>query len=110
LATPPWREHVPVWCLLCEYDPSLHCAVAPVGSLRTLAPDPFVVVVVAVVLDADRRAEGGSTVVGAAAVVVEPAGGRAAGVGLCAASAEEVLLVAVPAVATPPCREHAPRP
>ena len=31
-ATPPCLEQVPLWCLECENDPSLHFAVAPSGE------------------------------------------------------------------------------
>ena len=31
--TPPWREQAPRWVAACEYVPSLHFAVAPVGSV-----------------------------------------------------------------------------
>jgi len=31
--TPPWFEQAPEWPLACEYVPSLHLAIAPVGSV-----------------------------------------------------------------------------
>src|ERR1043166_682295 len=33
--TPPCFEHAPRWLAACEYIPSLHCAIAPVGSLSS---------------------------------------------------------------------------
>jgi hypothetical protein len=32
-ATPPWLEHVPLWCWLKLYVPSTHLAVAPAGTV-----------------------------------------------------------------------------
>jgi hypothetical protein len=32
-ATPPWCEHVPLALRLKLYEPSRHCALAPVGAL-----------------------------------------------------------------------------
>jgi hypothetical protein len=38
--TPPWREHVPVWCCEYEYSPSRHIAVAALLSLEIIGTLP----------------------------------------------------------------------
>jgi hypothetical protein len=98
LATPPWREQVPVWVLLCEYRPSLHWAIAPVASVVSEVPDlPAFVAVVVAAFDDD--------VVGLVAAGAGAAGAAAAGAGAAGATAPAELVVA-----TPPWCEQAPRP
>lgn len=95
-ATPPWPEQVPAWCVLWEYSPSVHLAIAPVGSVVSDVPDLAAAVVFAEVVAA---AAGVAVVVlpGAVAVVgaFGVAGAAAAGVVVVAAGATAV-------VATPP--------
>src|ERR1700677_3863928 len=71
-ATPPWLEQVPLRCCDFEYVPSLHLAVAPVGSvlLAFAVGADFVAVEVdfaAVVAGAEVAAWAGAAAAGAAA-------------------------------------------
>jgi hypothetical protein len=88
--------------------PSLHLAIAPVGSLSSGLPEPPVAFDALLVLVGRTRSVGGA----AAGAAAGAAGGRAAGVagGGAGAGAGMVVAAAAPAAATPPCFEHAPRP
>lgn len=85
-ATPPWLEQVPLRCCDFEYVPSLHLAVAPVGS-----------VLPAVVVGADFVAVGVDFAAVAAGAAVDAAAGAAA-----AGAVVEVVLGAFGAFCTPP--------
>ena len=97
--TPPCFEQAPRWLAACEYMPSLHCAIAPVGSLSSprLLDALVAVFGAAVALGAWDFA---SDFVRAGDVAGTDAGrlGAAVAVG---AGAEPLM---------PPCFEQAPRP
>ena len=60
-ATPPCPEQLPLRCAECEYIPSLHFAVAPVGSLSSALPElPVALDVVAAGAAVRTRSEGGA--------------------------------------------------
>jgi hypothetical protein len=90
-ATPPWLEHVPLRCADLEYVPSLHFAVAPVGSVLLAVAVGADLVAVAV-LAAVEEAAGAGVAAGAAAAA------GVAGVAVAAA----VAALAFVAFCTPP--------
>lgn len=60
VATPPWCEQVPVWCFDFEYVPSLHLAVAPVGSVLPASSAGIDLVAVEFLAAVDGEPEAGT--------------------------------------------------
>jgi hypothetical protein len=90
--------------------PSLHFAVAPVGSLSSAFPDPPVALVLdagAAVLTRSVGGAGAGAAGGLTGAVLRAAGGVGAGAGAGVAAG---AAAAEDAEAIPPCLEHAPRP
>jgi hypothetical protein len=112
-ATPWCREQAPRRLAACEYSPSLHCAIAPVGSLSSLRCDDGDAVAPAVGAGADRGIERGADA-DAEAGAGAGAGAGAVRVGVVGAGAGArwagAAVGVVPTTLTPPCRAHAPRP
>jgi len=96
--------------LECEYNPSLHFAIAPVGSLSSALPEPLVAFDLLLAVEAVVRARlaAGAAAAAGAGVGAAAAAGVGAGVGA-GAGAGAVGALAAPDC-TPPCPEQAPRP